>query len=181
MTTHTISTVWDDIPADADDLVLVQGGYRSFGCACGTPLPDRVAAELHAMEHDRCSSCLGAATEEIVPGYVRRCVACAGTGRRRDQLIWQLAYNQAETTITVSLVRSIVAQSSATFTLSEVADAVRATLGLRPGRLPVGPRVRDVLHQLEAAGELVLLSAPDELLRGASVVLYRDPRWRRAA
>ncbi|MER5643877.1 hypothetical protein [Streptosporangium sp. NPDC002524] len=29
-------------------------------------------------------------------------------------------------------------------------------------------------------GELVLISAPDQLLRGTSVMLYRDPYWEHA-
>ncbi len=129
------------------------------------------------MEANQCSACLGSASEEIVPGFVRRCPACAGTGRRGPQLVWQLAYSQAEETITIGLVRTLINQFSGPFRLSEMADTVRATLALPAGRLPVGPRVRDLLRQLEATGDLVMISAPDRLLHGTSVVLYRDPQW----
>jgi hypothetical protein len=40
--------------------------------------------------------------------------------------------------------------------------------------------VRDLLLRMQAAGEITMLSAPDELLDGADVVLYRDPQWQRA-
>ncbi|GAA3801489.1 hypothetical protein GCM10022226_21530 [Sphaerisporangium flaviroseum] len=180
MATHTITSQWDEIPEDADDLALVQGGaFRTFQCACGTPLPNRMAAELHATETNQCTACLGSADEEIVPGFVRRCPACAATGRRNVQLVWEVAHSEAEQIITVELVRGLIDGLTGPFRLSEVADATRLALGLPMGRLPVGPRVRDVLRELEAAGELVMLSAPDELLRGPSVVLYRDPQWQR--
>jgi hypothetical protein len=179
MTSHTITAQWEDIPDDADDVVLVQGGFRVFRCACAKPLPDRVAAELHAMETGQCSACLGSADQEIVPGFVRRCVACAATGKRDVQLVWEVAHSEAEQLITSALVRDTVARFEGPFRLSEVADLIRLELNLPVGRLPVGPRVRDLLRAMEAGGELVMLSAPDELLRGTSVVLYRDPQWQR--
>ncbi|MEU6997946.1 hypothetical protein [Nonomuraea sp. NPDC046570] len=152
----------------------------SFACDCGTVLADRVTAELHAMENNRCTACLGTATEPVVPDFARECPSCAGTGRRREQIVWQLAYTEAERLITLGVVRGMVAGLDGPFHLSEVADSVRAALGLPVGRLPVGPRVRDLLLELQAAGEIVMLSAPDELLDGTDVVLYRDPRWQRA-
>ncbi|GAA5077745.1 hypothetical protein HNP84_004020 [Thermocatellispora tengchongensis] len=179
MHAHTIFAEWDEIPDDADDTALLAGGYRSYSCVCGTPLPTRMAAELHAVETDQCSTCLGSAVEEVVPGFTRRCTSCTGTGRRRMQLIWEMAYAQAEVTITVEVVRGVISRFTGPFSLSQAADAVRGTLGLRPGRMPVGPRVRDVLRELEGTGEIALISAPDELLRGASIVLYRDPTWQR--
>jgi hypothetical protein len=180
MAMHTITTQWDEIPEDADDLALVQGGaFRTFRCECGVPLPNRVAAELHAAETNQCTACLGSADEEVVPGFVRRCSACAATGRRKVQLVWEVARSEAEQVITLELVRGLVEGFSGPFKLSEVADATRLALGLPLGRLPVGPRVRDLLRRLEADGELVMISAPDELLRGPSVVLYRDPQWQR--
>ncbi|MFC4585179.1 hypothetical protein [Sphaerisporangium corydalis] len=180
MANHTITMQWDEIPENADDLALVQGGaFRTFRCDCGTPLPTRVTAELHAAETNQCTACLGSADEEVVPGFVRRCSACAATGRRNVQLVWEVARGEAEQVITIKLVRGIIDAFPGPFRLSEVADATRSALGLPVGRLPVGPRVRDLLRELEAAGELVMLSAPDELLRGPSVVLYRDPQWQR--
>ncbi|MDH2427275.1 hypothetical protein [Sphaerisporangium sp. TRM90804] len=179
MSAHMITAQWTDIPDDADELALVGGGFRTYRCACGAPLADRVAAELHAMETDQCSACLGSADEEVVPGFVRRCPACAATGRRGVQLVWEVAHGQAERMISLAFVRSLVERFDGPFRLSEVADAVRVQLDLPLGRLPVGPRVRDLLRELEAAGELVMVSAPDQLLRGASVVLYRDPQWQR--
>ncbi|WP_214411711.1 hypothetical protein [Sphaerisporangium fuscum] len=181
MGTHTITAHWDEaIPDDADEVALVHGGaFRTYHCDCGTPLPNRAAAELHAMETGQCSVCLGSADEELVPGFVRRCAACAATGRRDVQLVWELAHSEAEQIITPDVVREVIADVTGPFRLSEVADATRLALGLPLGRLPVGPRVRDVLRQLEASGELVMLSAPDELLRGPSVVLYRDPQWQK--
>ncbi|WP_271218200.1 hypothetical protein [Streptosporangium carneum] len=160
---------------------MVRGGFRSYLCLCGKHLADRDAAELHAMETNQCTTCLGTATEQIVPNFSQRCTSCAGTGRRKAQLSWELAYAEAEAAITVDLVRSLITPLTGPFQLSQVADTVRAVLGLPVGRLPVGPRVRDVLRQLEAAGELVLVSAPDELLRGTTVVLYRDPYWQHAS
>lgn len=180
MTKHVIAEEWDEIPQDADGLGVAEGAFRSYRCSCGLPLPDRVSAELHAMEANQCSVCLGSASEEIVSGFVRRCSSCAGTGRRGPQLVWQLAYSQAEEAITLSLVRNLISQFTGPFRLSEMADAVRALLALPAGKLPVGPRVRDLLRQLEATGDLVLISAPDQLLHGTSVVLYRDPQWVRA-
>jgi hypothetical protein len=180
MTKHSIAEEWDEIPDGADELSMVQGAFRSYRCSCGLPLPDRVAAELHAMEANQCSGCLGSAHTEIVPGFVRRCPACAGTGRRGQQLVWELAYSQAEETITIALVRSLLNRFTGPFRLSEMADAVRAALSLPVGRLPVGPRVRDLLRELEVAGDLVMISAPDRLLHGTAVVLYRDPQWVRA-
>jgi hypothetical protein len=132
------------------------------------------------METGQCSACLGSADQELVPGFVQRCPACAATGRRNVQLVWEVAHGEAEQVITTGLVQGVIAGFTGPFKLSEVADAVREGLDLPRGRLPVGPRVRDVLRELEAAGELVMLSAPDELLRGPSVVLYRDPLWQRA-
>ncbi|MGW4471651.1 hypothetical protein ACWENQ_18435 [Nonomuraea sp. NPDC004354] len=129
---------------------------------------------------DMCTACLGSAQEEIVPGVTRACRACAGTGRRREQLIWQLAHLEAEQLITLPVVRDLVRQARGPFHLSQVADTVRAMLDLPAGRLPVGPRVRDLLLELEAAGEIVMVSAPDELVDGTEVVLHRDPAWERA-
>lgn len=181
MGAHTITAEWGEIPADADNLALVEGGYRTYRCACGLPLEGRMAAELHAAETGQCSVCLGTAREEIVPDFTRPCTGCGGTGRRRAQLMWQLAHAEAEWRITTELVREVIAAFGEPFTLSRAADEVRDRLGLRPGQLPVGPRVRDVLHELAAMGEVELLSAPDEMLRGPSVVLYRDPTWRYVA
>ncbi|GAA3162705.1 hypothetical protein GCM10010466_62060 [Planomonospora alba] len=180
MREHTITALWEEIPDGADDLDVVGGGFRIYLCPCGKQLPDRTAAELHAMETDQCTTCLGSGTEQVVPGYAQPCTSCGGNGRRRSQLQWQLAYAEAETVITVETVRALIAPLPGPFRLSQVADAVRDALGLPVGRLPVGPRVRDILRSLEAAGELVLVSAPDEMLRGPSVVLYRDPYWEHA-
>jgi hypothetical protein len=144
------------------------------------PLGERVTAELHAMETNQCSTCLGSATQEVVPGFTWRCRACAGTGRRGAELIWQVAYGEAEQLITLGVVRRVAGRLPEPFALSEAADMVRAMLDLPVGRLPVGPRVRDLLQRLEQEGELVMVSAPDELL-GGSMVLYRDPRWRRVS
>lgn len=181
MTTHTITAQWDEIPENADDAALVGGGaFRIFHCQCGVPLPNRVAAELHASESGQCTACLGSADEEVVPGFVRRCPACAATGQRKVQLVWELAHGEAEQVITLELVRGLIGRFGGPFRLSEVADAARQALGLPVGRLPVGPRVRDLLRELEGMGELVMLSAPDELLRGPSVVLFKDPQWQRA-
>ncbi|MEV8638244.1 hypothetical protein AB0395_41985 [Streptosporangium sp. NPDC051023] len=181
MKKHTITTLWDEVPDDADDLLVVRGGFRNYLCLCGKHLADRDAAELHAMETNQCTTCLGTAIEQIMPNFSQRCTSCAGTGKRKAQLSWELAYAEAEATITVDLVRKVIAPLTGPFQLSQVADTVRAVLGLPVGRLPVGPRVRDVLRQLEAAGELVLVSAPDELLRGTTIVLYRDPYWQHAS
>ncbi|MER7210094.1 hypothetical protein [Streptosporangium sp. NPDC000239] len=180
MKKHTMTTLWDEIPDDADDLLVVRGGFRRYLCLCGKHLADRDAAELHAMETNQCTTCLGTTTEQITPNFSQPCTSCAGTGKRKAQLSWELAYAEAEAVITVELVRKLITPLTEPFRLSQVADAVRATLELPVGRLPVGPRVRDVLRGLEANGELVLVSAPDELLRGTTVVLYRDPYWQHA-
>ncbi|MFI7445021.1 hypothetical protein [Nonomuraea indica] len=149
-------------------------------CVCGARLDSRMAAELHAAETGQCTVCLGSAEEQVAPGLDRGCTACAATGRRREQIIWQLAHAEAEQVITPATVRGVVAEFDGPFHLSQIADAVRDGLGLPPGRLPVGPRVRDLLLDMQAAGEIAMLSAPDELLDGADVVLYRDPQWQRA-
>ncbi|WP_327103918.1 hypothetical protein [Nonomuraea glycinis] len=168
MTKHTITRQTSTILGDG------------YGCSCGTRLVHRMAAELHAAEQQLCSACLGTVEEEVAPGVARECSACAGTGRRREQLIWQLAHAEAEQVITMTLVRGVVADFDGPFHLSEVADTVRDGLGLPGGRLPVGPRVRDLLLELQANGEIAMLSAPDELLDAtANVVLYRDPQWQR--
>ncbi|MFI0419880.1 hypothetical protein C1I98_13280 [Spongiactinospora gelatinilytica] len=179
MAKHTITVTWDEIPADADPDALVGGAFRGYRCDCGLPLDRRVTAELHAMENDMCSTCLGAAEEVVVPGFARPCTACASTGRRGPQLVWQAAYGEAEQVITIGLLRRVVRGLPEPFALSRAADEVRALLGLPPGRLPVGPRVRDLLQRLAEEGEIALASAPDELLHGTEVVLYRDPLWRR--
>ncbi|HEX4818326.1 MAG TPA: hypothetical protein VFV66_36775 [Nonomuraea sp.] len=152
---------------------------EAFACDCGVVLGGRMAAELHAAENNRCSACLGSAEEEVAPGLTQPCHSCVGTGRRKEQITWQLAHAEAENLITMSVVRGIVARFEGPFHLSEIADTVRAGLGLTAGRLPVGPRVRDLLLQLQAAGEITMLSAPDEMV-GADMVLYRDPQWQRA-
>lgn len=152
---------------------------EAFACDCGVILGGRMAAELHAAESGLCSSCLGSAEEEAAPGLERGCTSCAGTGRRREQVTWQLAHAEAEHLITITVVRGIVAGFDGPFHLSEIADTVRNGLGLPAGRLPVGPRVRDLLLQLQAAGEIAMLSAPDEMV-GTDMVLYRDPQWQRA-
>ncbi|MBF8190822.1 hypothetical protein ITP53_34975 [Nonomuraea sp. K274] len=151
----------------------------TYACDCGVLIAGRMTAELHAAENDLCSSCLGSAEEELAPGLTRGCPACAATGRRKEQITWQLAYAEAEELITMTVVRGIVAGYDGPFRLSEIADTVRTGLGLPTGRLPVGPRVRDLLLQLQAAGEITMLSAPDELV-GTDKVLYRDPQWQRA-
>jgi hypothetical protein len=169
------------------------GLLGAYSCGCGADLPDLMTAELHASETDQCTSCLGAAEQSLLPavvpgilpalvsGLMRPCTACAGTGRRREQIVWELAHAEAERVITMSLVRDVVTSFGGPFRLSEVADAIRDGLGLPPGRLPVGPRVRDVLLRLQADGEITMLSAPDELLDGTDVVLYRDPQWSRTS
>ncbi|WP_433508886.1 hypothetical protein ACQP2T_33520 [Nonomuraea sp. CA-143628] len=169
------------------------GVLGAYSCDCEADLPDLMSAELHASETNQCTVCLGSAEQPVLPGLVpgilpglsrglmRPCTACAATGRRREQIVWELAHAEAEQVITMSLVRGVVAEFGGPFHLSEVADAVRSGLGLPPGRLPVGPRVRDLLLRLQAAGEITMLSAPDELLDGADVVLYRDPQWARTS
>ncbi|MCG5213771.1 hypothetical protein [Streptosporangium sp. KLBMP 9127] len=180
MNEHPISVDWDEIPEDADDRALLDGAHRTYRCACGIPLGERVKAELHAMETDQCSTCFGRASREVLPGFTEACRACAGTGRRGAQLMWETAYGEAEQVITVGLVRQVTRRLPEPFALSQAADAVRGMLGLPAGRLPVGPRVRDLLLRLEQEGELVMVSAPDELLgNDGSMVLYRDPLWRR--
>ncbi|MFC4007147.1 hypothetical protein ACFOY2_07945 [Nonomuraea purpurea] len=151
----------------------------AYACDCGVLLAGRMTAELHAAENGLCSACLGSADEELVPGVTRGCTACVATGRRKEQITWQLACAEAEHLITMTMVRGIVAGLDGPFRLSEIADTVRAGLGLPAGRLPVGPRVRDLLLELQAVGEITMLSAPDELV-GTDMVLYRDPQWQRA-
>ncbi|AQZ64168.1 unnamed protein product [[Actinomadura] parvosata subsp. kistnae] len=151
----------------------------TFACGCGVILGGRMSAELHAAENGLCSACLGSTEEEVAPGLNRPCTSCAGSGRRREQVNWQLAHAEAEHLITMTVVRGVVAGFDGPFRLSEVADTVRNGLGLPAGRLPVGPRVRDLLLQLQAAGEITMLSAPDEMV-GTDMVLYRDPQWQRA-
>ncbi|SDI39192.1 hypothetical protein [Nonomuraea jiangxiensis] len=151
----------------------------AFACDCGAVLAGRMTAELHAAENGLCSACLGTAEEQLAPGLLRGCSACVGTGRRKEQITWQLAYAEAEQRITMSLVRGIVAGFDGPFRLSEIADTVRAGLGLATGRMPVGPRVRDLLLRMQAGGEITMLSAPDEMV-GTDMVLYRDPQWQRA-
>jgi hypothetical protein len=151
----------------------------AFACECGVVLAGRMTAELHAAENGLCSACLGTAEEDLAPGLARGCSACVGTGRRKEQVTWQLAYAEAEQLITMSVVRGILEGFDGPFRLSEVADTVRAGLGLPAGRLPVGPRVRDLLLELQVAGEITMLSAPDEMV-GTDMVLYRDPQWQRA-
>lgn len=166
MTTHAISPQ-SGILGDA------------FACECGAVLAGRMTAELHAAENGLCTVCLGSTLEEAAPGLRRGCTACAATGRRKEQITWQLAYAEAEQLIPMSVVRGVVAAYDGPFHLSEIADSVRAGLGLPAGRLPVGPRVRDLLLELQAAGEITMLSAPDEMI-GTDLVLYRDPQWQRA-
>ena len=152
---------------------------ETYGCDCGAQFAGRMAAEVHATEHHQCSVCLGSAEEELAPGLMRPCTSCAGTGRRREQIVWQLAHAEAEQLITRDTVRNVVESFDGPFHLSEVADAVRDGFGLPPGRLPVGPRVRDLLLEMQAAGEITMVSAPDELIDGTDVVLFRDPQWQR--
>ncbi|MFG1705677.1 hypothetical protein ACFLIM_21020 [Nonomuraea sp. M3C6] len=151
----------------------------AFACDCGAVLAGRMTAELHAAENGLCSACLGSAEEELAPGLARGCSACVATGRRKEQITWQLAYAEAEHLITMTVIRGIVAGFDGPFHLSEIADTVRSGLGLAAGRMPVGPRVRDLLLQLQATGEITMLSAPDEMV-GTDMVLYRDPQWQRA-
>ncbi|SEH03332.1 hypothetical protein SAMN05444920_13550 [Nonomuraea solani] len=151
----------------------------TFACDCGAVLAGRMTAELHAAENGLCSVCLGTAVEEPVPGLTRDCTSCAGTGRRKEQITWQLAYAEAEHLITMAVIRGIVSGFDGPFHLSEIADTVRTGLNLPTGRLPVGPRVRDLLLRMQAAGEITMLSAPDEMV-GTDMVLYRDPQWQRA-
>ncbi|WP_433444314.1 hypothetical protein [Nonomuraea sp. CA-141351] len=151
----------------------------AFACECGAVLAGRMTAELHAAENGLCSVCLGSTQEEVAPGLTHGCTACAATGRRKEQITWQLAYAEAEQVVTMAVVRGIVARFEGPFHLSEIADLVRAGLGLPAGRLPVGPRVRDLLLELQDSGEITMLSAPDEMI-GTDMVLYRDPQWQRA-
>ncbi|WP_157254239.1 hypothetical protein [Nonomuraea typhae] len=154
-------------------------GDGAYVCACGASFADRMPAELHAAENDRCTSCLGTGEEAPAPGVTGPCTGCAGTGGRREQIIWQLAHSEAEQLITMSTVRGVVAGFEGPFHLSEIADTIRSGLDLPLGRLPVGPRVRDLLLEMQASGEITMISAPDELLDGTDVVLYRDPAWQR--
>ncbi|WP_327092920.1 hypothetical protein OIE66_20435 [Nonomuraea sp. NBC_01738] len=168
MTKHTIT------PQNGP---LLGDGY---GCDCGAVLAGRMNAELHAAENNLCTTCLGSAEEQVAPGLTRGCTTCAGSGGRREQIVWQLAHTEAEQLITVTMVRGVISGFDGPFHLSEVADIVRDGLDLPAGRLPVGPRVRDLLLHLQAAGEITMVSAPDELIDGTEVVLYRDPQWQRA-
>lgn len=153
---------------------------NAYGCDCGATLADRMTAELHAAENNRCTVCLGSGEEQVAPGLMRGCTSCAGSGGRREQIVWQLAHTEAEQLITLAMVRGVIAELAGPFHLSEIADLVRTGLSLPAGRLPVGPRVRDLLLHLQAAGEITMVSAPDELLDGTDVVLYRDPAWQHA-
>lgn len=146
-----------------------------YACSCGADLPDQMSAELHASEANLCTVCLGTLEEEPFPGWRRRCLACAGTGRRGPQLVWELAHAEAETAIPVRVVLALLPERP--FRLSELADLVRERLNLPPGRLPVGPRVRDILLQLQQEGEVALISAPEQLLDDSGAVLYDDPYW----
>ncbi|GAA1020078.1 hypothetical protein Aple_037750 [Acrocarpospora pleiomorpha] len=174
-----------DIPYEPDvaDASDAPGSFdfpaRAFTCACGLALPDETSAELHAMELNLCTACFGTTRQEPIPGYTRPCTACAATGRRGPQLVWELAHAEAERVITLPLIRALLPHRP--FRLSELSDQVRTHLGLPPGRLPVGPRVRDLLLHLQSQGELALLSAPARLLQGTDVVLYDDPHWVRTA
>ncbi|WP_049563377.1 hypothetical protein [Nonomuraea sp. SBT364] len=168
MTKHTISAPTGTILGD------------SYACDCGVPLAGRMAAELHAAENQLCTACLGSAQEELAPGLTHGCPSCAGTGGRREQMTWQLAHAEAEERITITMVRGVVSGFDGPFRLSDIADTIRDGLRLPAGRLPVGPRVRDLLLEMQMAGEITMLSAPDELLDGTDVVLYRDPQWQRA-
>jgi len=150
-----------------------------YGCDCGAQLAGRMAAEVHAADNRQCTVCLGSAEEEPAPGLERPCTSCAGTGRRREQITWQLAHAEAEQLITLPVVRGVVESFDGPFRLSEIADAVRDGLALPPGRLPVGPRVRDLLLEMQSAGEITMVSAPDGLIDGTDVVLFRDPQWQR--
>ncbi|MFC7642630.1 hypothetical protein ACFQX6_18065 [Streptosporangium lutulentum] len=136
MKKHTITALWEEIPDDADDRVLVRGGFRVYLCLCGTQLADRAAAELHAAETNQCTTCLGSTVENILPSFSQPCTACAGTGRRKAQLTWELAYVEAETAIPVEIVRKVIAGFTEPFRLSQVADTVRDLLGLPVGRCP---------------------------------------------
>ncbi|WP_061289559.1 hypothetical protein [Herbidospora cretacea] len=149
--------------------------YAPYSCSCGAELPDQVTAELHASEANLCTACFGTTEEEPFPGWRRRCLACAGTGRRGPQLVWELAHVEAESVIPVRVVLALL--PGRPFRLSELADLVRERLNLAPGRLPVGPRVRDVLLQLREEGEVELISAPDQLMDDSGAVLYDDPYW----
>ncbi|MEO3855927.1 hypothetical protein [Acrocarpospora sp. B8E8] len=174
MTNHQISAQW--LPGDTPDDPGSPGfPARAFTCACGLSLPDETSAELHAMELNLCTTCFGTTRQEPVPGYTRPCTACAATGRRGPQLVWELAHAEAERVITLPLIRTLLPHHP--FRLSDLSDKVRTHLGLPPGRLPVGPRVRDLLLHLQSQGELALLSAPARLLQGTDVVLYDDPHW----
>ncbi|PZG19476.1 hypothetical protein [Nonomuraea aridisoli] len=166
MTNHAISPQ-TGMPGDA------------YACTCGAVLTGRMTAEVHAAENGLCSACLGSTEEDLAPGLRRPCTSCAGTGRRSEQVTWQLAHAEAEHLITMTMVRGVVEHFDGPFRLSEIADTIRDGLGLPPGRLPVGPRVRDLLLQLQAAGEITMLSAPDEMV-GTDMVIYRDPQWQRA-
>ncbi|GIH25087.1 hypothetical protein Aph01nite_33970 [Acrocarpospora phusangensis] len=168
---YDISEYSGIVPNDDDSVIPA----RTFSCACDLALPDQTAAELHAMELNLCTTCFGSTRQEPFPGYTRPCTSCAATGRRGRQLVWQLAHAEAERTITLPLIRLLLPHRP--FRLSELSDKVRSHLSLPPGRLPVGPRVRDLLLHLQAQGEVALLSAPDRLLDGPDVVLYNDPHW----
>ncbi|MEV4896429.1 hypothetical protein AB0K48_44425 [Nonomuraea sp. NPDC055795] len=154
-------------------------GDDAYACSCGASFAGRMPAELHAAENDRCTGCLGSGEETMAPGVTRPCTNCAGSGGRREQIIWQLAHSEAEQLITMSTVRGVIAGFDGPFRLSEIADLIRSGLDLPVGRLPVGPRVRDLLLELQSIGEITMISAPDELLDGTDVVLYRDPSWQR--
>ena len=68
----------------------------------------------------------------------------------------------------MSLVRGVVADFGGPFHLSEVADAVRRASVSR--RAPAGraPGRATCCCELQAAGEIAMLSAPDELLDAAA-------------
>jgi hypothetical protein len=167
---------------DTHAITLTTGGLLggAYSCACGAAFTERTAAEMHATETNRCTGCLGTGSEELAPGLERGCSTCAGSGGRKEQIVWQLAHTEAEQLITAAMVRSVVAGFDGPFRLSEIADIVRDGLRLPAGRLPVGPRVRDLLLEMQAAGEIAMVSAPDELIDGTEVVLYRDPAWQRS-
>ncbi|GAA2411010.1 hypothetical protein GCM10010404_81150 [Nonomuraea africana] len=173
---HAISSTWDEpLPKGATMGELMEGRFRSYSCFCGQPLLDRSAAQLHAIETNQCSICLGQTRISLVPGTEHGCGYCNVTGTRDAELAEQLDRGKVEAVIDeAAFLRVVEGFRGEAFTQPDIVErlAAMAPEVLTPQLML---RVGQLLRVVERKGVIMRVSAPSGV--DGVVVLYDTPRY----
>lgn len=166
------------IPAAAPALDLLTGGFRSYACLCGQPLPDYTAAQLHAIETAQCSVCLGRTRVSLAPGSEHGCGYCNGAGTRDAELAEQLARGAVEAAVDHSaFAEAVESFQGREFTKPEICQRL-AVLAPDATTPQLAGRVGQLMRIFQRDGLIMQVSAPASV--DGNVVYYNNPRWRAA-